>query len=90
MNMQVTHTIKKGEECTLGKAKQQSVRKMAVVLSKFLGEKLFFDISSPLTPIYGGKKHWLLVVDDSSNYNWSFFQKEKSDLADVMLGLIKI
>ena len=55
----------------------------------FFEERLFFDISSPSTPTFGSKKHWLLVVDDSSDYIWSFFLKEKSDLADMMISLIK-
>ena len=38
---------------------------------------------------FGDKKHWLLVMEDSSNYVWRFFLKEKSDLAGIMLGLIK-
>ena len=50
---------------------------------------LFFHISSPSTPTFGGKKHLLLVVDDSSNFVWSFFLKEKSDQVDIMIGLIK-
>ena len=73
----------------LGKTKHLWVSKKAVAWSKILGEKLFFDISSHLTLTFGGKKHWLLVIDDSSNYVWRFFLKEKSDLADIMLGLIE-
>ena len=38
---------------------------------------------------FGGKKYWLLVIDDSSNYSWSFFLKEKYNLGDIMIGLIK-
>ena len=43
-------------------------------------------MSSPFTPTFGGKHHWLLVIDD--NYGWSFFLKEKSNLAETMLGLV--
>ena len=39
--------------------------------------------------MFGGKKQWLHVVEDTSDYEWSFFLKEKSDLAKTMLGLIK-
>ena len=56
------------EDCALGKAKKGTVHKKAVECSKILGERLFFDISSPLTPTVGGKKHWLLVMEDSSDY----------------------
>ena len=56
---------------------------------KNFGKKAFFDINSPLTPVIGDKKHWLLFIEDSSNYSWSFLLEENSDLAGVMLGLIE-
>ena len=86
--IQVTGMFKPCEDCALGKAKQCAVSKMAVPHSHILGERLFFDISSPSTPTFGGKRHWLLVINNCSNYCWSFFLWEKSDLARKMLGLI--
>ena len=77
------------KDCTLGKAKQHAVSKKAAPCSKILGEKLFFDISTPSTPSVGGKRHWLLVIDNSSDYIWSFFLKENSNLANAMVDLIK-
>ena len=44
--------------------------------------------SSPSTPTFDGKRHWLLVIDNCNNYCCSFFLREKSDLAKTMLGLI--
>ncbi len=38
---------------------------------------------------YGKSKFWLLVVDDATNYCWSFFLKAKSDTAEVMVNFIK-
>ena len=70
------------------KTKQQKVSKKAVAWLKVLEEMLFFDISSHST--FCGKKHCLLVMDDSSDYVWSFFLKEKSNLEDIMLSLMKI
>ena len=90
VSFQVTSTFKPSEHCTLEKAKKSEVSKKAVAHSKMLGERLFFDISFPSPPTFGGKKHWLLVIEDSSNYTWSIFLKEKSDLAFVMLGFINI
>ena len=55
-------------DCTLRKAKKIGVSKKTVDCSKVLGERLFFDISSPSTPTFEGKKHWLLVVEDSRDY----------------------
>ena len=72
----------------LVKGYKGDVFKKAVASSKTLGERLFFNCSSPSTPNFAGKKHWLLVIEDSVDYAWSFF-KEKSDLAGVMMGLLK-
>ena len=48
-----------------------------------------FDIRSPLTPTYGGKIHCLLITEDSTDYAWSSFLKEKLELKKTMLGIIK-
>ena len=63
--------------------------KKVVSHSKILGERLFCDISSSSAHTFGGKKHWLLATEDNSNYACCFFLKEKSDLAGVMLCLVK-
>ena len=57
--------------------------------SKILGERLFLDRSSPSTPTFVGKWQWLLVIDDSGDFIWSFLLKEKSNIANIMRGLIK-
>ena len=88
-NIQVTGTFEPCEDCTLGKAKQRAMSKKAVPRSQILGEWLFFDISSSSTPTFDGKRHWLLVIDGRSDYCWSFFLSEKSDLTQKMIGLTK-
>ena len=52
-------------------------------------EKVFFDSSSPSTPTVGGRKHWLLVMENSMDYVWSSFLKEKLELNKMIMGLIK-
>ena len=89
MGIQVTSTFKPCEDYALEKAKKRGVSNKAVACSKILGERLFFDISSPSTLTFGGKKHWPIVMEDSNDYAWSCFLKEKSDLAAVMSGLTK-
>jgi hypothetical protein len=44
------------------------------------GERLYVDISSIKERIFGGAKFWALVVDDYTDYCWSFVLKDKSDL----------
>ena len=75
IGIQVTGTFKPYEHCTLGKVEKGGVCKKAVAWSKYLGDRLLFDISFPSTPTFGGKKHWLLV-EDSIDYAWGHFFKE--------------
>ena len=44
------------------------------------GERIIIDISSMIPPSAGGKKHWLLIMDESTDYTHSFFLKKKSDI----------
>ena len=64
-------------DCLLGKAKQKKVSKSLVARSTKSGERVFFDVSLPRTASVGGNKHWLLVVDDFSDYCWSIFLKKR-------------
>ena len=89
LGIQVIVIFKPCKDCALGKAKQYTVSKKAVTHSKILRERHFFHISYPLTPTFVDKWHWLLIVENSSSYIWSFFLKEKSDLVDAMVGLIQ-
>ena len=40
-------------------------------------------------PSAGGKKHWLLIVDDSTDYTHSFILKKQNDLVEIMIVWIK-
>ena len=53
--------FKPHEDCALGKTKQQSVRKKAVPQLQILGERLFFDISSPSTPTFGTSRERYII-----------------------------
>ena len=62
---------------------------MPVVRSKITTQRQFLDISSIKATLYGAKKFWLMVIDDSTDYIWSFFLKKKNDLCAATIGLIK-
>jgi len=47
------------------------------------------DISSTENKSYGKKRFWLLVLDDATDYCWSFFLKQKSKTGKVLMDLIK-
>jgi hypothetical protein len=44
------------------------------------GERLYVDISSIKERSFGEAKFWAFIVDDYTDYCWSFVLKNKSDL----------
>ena len=48
-----------------------------------------FDISSVNALSQGGNQFWLLIIDDYTNYCWSFFLPHEDDLPQVMLQWLK-
>ena len=89
MGLNLTGILRSFEDCVLGKVRNNRVTKISVKHSKILQESLFFEISLPLTPLFGGKKQGLPVIEDSTDYKYIFL-KEKSELKNVMLVFIKI
>ena len=77
------------EECALAKARQKNLNKESSTRSNQAGERLFIDISSISYPSFGGARFWLLIVDDFTDYCWSYFMKNKSDLSSKMQELIQ-
>jgi hypothetical protein len=47
-----------------------------------------FDISSVNALSQGGNQFWLLVMDDYTNYCWSFLLPHKDDLPQVMFAMV--
>ena len=41
------------------------------------GERIFIDIHSMIHSSAGGKKYWLLIGDEATDYSHSFFLKEE-------------
>jgi hypothetical protein len=72
------------ENCALAKARQKNVKGS----SKVPGERVYLDISSVRDVSFGGAKFWVLIVDDYTDYCWSLFQKEKSELKEKMIALL--
>ena len=87
--LQVTGTFAPCKDCAVAKAKQKKIGKKASKKSQKPGERLCIDISSPTAASFGGKHHWLLVVDENSDLCWSYFLKKKSETTAKMVALIK-
>jgi len=77
------------KSCELAKARQKNLSKEKVDRCENKGERLFLDISSTEYVSYGKSKFWLLVMDDATDYCWSFFLKAKSETTEVMVNFIK-
>jgi hypothetical protein len=67
-------------QCAITKARQKNVNKQWLGSSNLPGERLYIDISLIKERSFGGAKFWALIVDDYSDYCWSFIMKNKSDL----------
>ena len=90
MGIKITGKVEPCEVCAQAKIRQANVpnRKQKQVLSR-PGYRMFIDISSFRHESMGGKRHWLIVVDEFSDYSHSFFLRKKSDQTVVIPIWIK-
>src|SRR5210317_184296 len=77
------------QDCAMAKARQKNIAKTTSTKSTVGGERLFFDIASINQSSFGGNQYWILVLDNFSGFCWTFFCKEKSDLPEIILKLLK-
>ena len=61
MGIHIIGMVKHCKDCALGRAQTTGIVQTPV------GENVF-DISSPLPHTCGSKKHWLLIVEDSTDF----------------------
>ena len=78
MGIKLTGKLEPCKVCTQVKIRQANMpkKKQKQVLSRPRYRK-FIDISSFKHKSMGGKRHWLIVVNEFSDYNHSFFLKKK-------------
>ena len=89
LDLKVTGKFIKCENCAISKARRKNLNKETVNRSVEKGNRLFIDISSIKSTSYGGKKFWLLVLDDFSDCSFSFFLKAKSEVSATIRGFLK-
>jgi hypothetical protein len=68
------------EQCAIAKTQQKNVNKNWLGSSNLSGERLYVDISSVKERSIGGAKFWDLIVDDYTDYCWSFELNNKTNL----------
>ena len=78
------------EVCAKAKIRQRNVQKKKIKkMPTKPGYRVFIDISSFKQVSRGGNKHWLIIVDEFSDYTHSFFLKKKSDQIMILPMWIK-
>ena len=79
------------QACAEAKAKQKLINKTTNIEERKdwnPGEKLWMDVSSTKHTSYGGAKFWFLIVDDKTDYCWSYFLKKKNELSEKLENLV--
>ena len=73
----------------LGHPNDEIVKTTAQKLGiKYKGQRIMFDISSIRAISQGGNKFWLLIMDEFTNYCWSYFLRNKNDLSEILIEWI--
>ena len=85
MGIKLTGKLEPCEACAQAKIKQANVpKKKEKQVPSRPGYRLFIDISSFKHESMGGKRHWLIVVDEFSDCSQSFFLKRKNDQIELL------
>ena len=86
MKLKLIGTLPPYEACAKAKIRQRNIpKKKMKKLPTRPGYRVFMDICSFKQVSRGGNRHWLVVVDEFSDYTHSFFLKRKSDQTQIML-----
>ena len=90
MGIKLTGKLEPCETCAQAKIRQANVpKKKEKQVPSRPGYRLFMDISSIKHESMGGKRHWLIVVDEFSDCSHSLFLKRKSDQIELFPIWIK-
>ena len=85
MGIKLTGKLDPCETCTQAKIRQANIPKMkGPQVPSRPGYRLLIDISSFKHESMGGKRHWLIVVDEFSDCSYSVFLKSKSDQIELL------
>ena len=90
MRLKLVGRLPPCEACAKAKIRQRNVQKKKIKkMPTKPGYRVFIDISSFKQVSRGGNKHWLIMVDEFSDYTHSFFLKKKSDQIKILPMWIK-
>jgi hypothetical protein len=74
--------------CSLANLHRNPINKDATPHSTLPGERIFIDISKLTQPSIKNSKFWLIVIDDATDFTWSYFLTKKSDTTSKLLHII--
>jgi hypothetical protein len=86
--IQLTGTLAPCVDCALAKIHKSPISKESTPRSHTPGNRIFMDISYIKHPSSIGSQFWLLLVDDATDFAWSFFLKRKSDTTNKVLEFL--
>ena len=90
MGIKLTGKLEPCEMCAQAKITQANVpKKKEKQVPSRPGYRMFIDISSFKHESMGGKRHWLIVVDEFSDCSHSFFLQRKNDQIELFPDWIK-
>ena len=90
MKLKLVGTLPPCETCAKAKIRQRNVQKKKIKkMPTKPGYRVFIGISSFKQVSRGENKHWLIVVDEFSDYTHTFFLKKNSDQIKIMPMWIK-
>ena len=90
MGVKLTGQLEPCEMCAQANITQANVpKKKEKQVPSRPGYRMFIDISSFKHESMGGKRHWLILVDELSDCSHSFFLKRKSDQIELFPNWIK-
>jgi hypothetical protein len=76
------------DDYVIAKTNQKRINKGWSGSSNIPGERIYIDISLIKERSLDGDKFWVLLVDDFSDYCWSFFLTNNSDLKTKIIDLL--
>ena len=88
-NINMTEQSHPCVDCALGKMKVKNFGHDTRPTTT-LGEKIHMDITSVNYTSFGGAKFWLMLQDSFTSFVWSFFLKQKSDLATTVISWLQV
>jgi hypothetical protein len=75
--------------CLEAKLRTKNIPKESDTRATAPGQRLFFDISHVKTASFAANHFWFLVMDDYTNFLWSFFVTHMNHISDTLTPFLR-